>query len=172
MIRDKDSGQPIAGLELQAAVFDEHSLIPDPGIDAITDADGRYRLDGLSKAAAYRLFIKTAKGLPYTNATLKVPAESPGLEPITFDIAMKRGVFVRGRVVDKVTGRPIRGYANYYAFADNPNVSDYAGFSASNMPRSTSRAGMRSLHCPGEDRSPFAMTWTIPAARIREDRGL
>ena len=29
--RDKDTGKPIAGLEIQAAVFDEHSLICDRG---------------------------------------------------------------------------------------------------------------------------------------------
>ena len=130
-IRDKNSGRPITGLAIHAAVFDGHSQIPAPDIDAMTDAEGRYRLDGLSKAPAYRLFIKTAKGLPYTNATLKVPAESPGLEPITFDIAMKRGVFVRGKAIDKVTGRPIRGVVNYYAFADNPHIREYAGFSES-----------------------------------------
>jgi hypothetical protein len=130
-IHDKDSGRPIAGLELQAAVFDEHSLIPTPGIDATTDANGKYSLDGLPKGAAYRLFIKTTKGLPYINANLKVPAESPGLQPITFDIAMKRGVFVRGRASDKVTGRPVRAYVNYYAFADNPAIREFVGFSSS-----------------------------------------
>src|SRR5262249_29943852 len=57
VFRDKDSGRPIPGLEIQAAVFDEHSLIPDPGMEASTDADGKYRLDGLSRAPAYRLFI-------------------------------------------------------------------------------------------------------------------
>jgi RNA polymerase sigma factor (sigma-70 family) len=131
VVRDKDSGRPIAGLEIHAAVFDENSLIPDPGLEAVTDAEGKYRVDGLSRAAAYRLFIKTAKGLPYTNGTLKVPAESPGLETITFDVALKRGVFIRGRVVDKVTGWPIKGHANYYAFSDNPNARDYAAFSES-----------------------------------------
>ena len=44
---------------------------------------------------------------------------------------MKRGVLIRGRVTDKVTGRPLRGNANYYAFSDNPNAKDYAGFSQS-----------------------------------------
>jgi hypothetical protein len=44
---------------------------------------------------------------------------------------MKRGVFVRGKAVDKVTGRPLIGSVNYYAFADNPNVREYAGFSDS-----------------------------------------
>jgi RNA polymerase sigma factor (sigma-70 family) len=133
-IRDKDSSRPIVGLEIQAAVFDEHSRIPTPGIEAKTDSDGSYRVDGLAKAAAYQLFIKNAKGQPYANATVKVPARSPGLEPVTFDIAMKRGVFVRGKAIDRQTGRSMRGTVNYYAFADNPNVRDYAGFSESHDP--------------------------------------
>jgi RNA polymerase sigma factor (sigma-70 family) len=127
-VRDKESGRPIAGLEIQAAVFDEQSLIPAPGISATTDAEGSYRVDGLSKAPAYRLFIKTAKGLPYTNATLRVSADSPGLEPVTFDVALKRGVFVRGKIVDKVTGQPLKGHVNYDTFADNPNLSSFTGF--------------------------------------------
>ncbi len=129
--RDKDSGKPIAGLGIKAAVFDESSMIWAEGIEAVTDAEGRYRLDGLPRAAAYRLFIKTAKGIPYTNATFRAPAGSPGMEPVSFDLAMKRGVFVRGRATDKATGRPIRGHANYYAFGDNPHVRDHAGFSQS-----------------------------------------
>jgi RNA polymerase sigma factor (sigma-70 family) len=133
-IRDNDSGRPIAGLEIQAAVFDEHSRIPDPGIEAITDSDGKYRLDGLSKAAAYQLFIKVSKGLPYTNTTRKVPAQSPGLEPVTFDTAMKRGVVVRGKATDKMTGRPMKGTVNYFAFADNPHVRQNPGFSESHDP--------------------------------------
>ena len=81
-----------------------------------------------------------------------MPAEVAGLEPVTFDIAMKRGVFVRGRVVDKSTGRPIKGYANYFCMGDNPNVRDYSGFPSepdASMPDSTTRAGMRSSPCPG-----------------------
>ena len=134
VIRDKDSGKPIAGLHLQAAAFDESSMIPDPGIAATTDREGRYRLDGLSRAPAYRLFITAGEGLPYTNATFKVPAEGRALEAVTFDIAMKRGVFVRGRVVDKSTGRPIKGYATYFCMGDNPNLRDYSGFASSQMP--------------------------------------
>jgi RNA polymerase sigma factor (sigma-70 family) len=127
-VRDKDSGRPIAGLEIQAAVFDEQSLLPAPGISATTDAEGSYRVDGLSKAPAYRLFIKTAKGLPYTNATLQVPADSPGLEPVAFDITLKRGVLIRGKIVDKITGQPLAGSVNYYTFGSNPNLPAYAGF--------------------------------------------
>ena len=127
IVRDKDSGTPIAGLEVRAADFDEIRLGPAQGIEARTDAEGRYRLDGLPKAAAYRLFITPDQGLPYLNGTFKAPANSPGLEPAAFDLALKRGVLVRGKVTDKVTGRPIRGCAIYYALNDNPNLRDYPG---------------------------------------------
>ncbi|SIN80112.1 RNA polymerase sigma factor, sigma-70 family [Singulisphaera sp. GP187] len=129
--RDKDSDSPIAGLEIRAAVFDKHSLIQAEGIEATTNAEGRYQLEGLPKAAAYRLIIKPSKGLPYLITTLKAPADSPAFEPVAFDFRLKRGIFVRGKVTDKVSGRPVAGYANYYPFADNPHLRDYAGVSPS-----------------------------------------
>ena len=47
LVRDQDSGRPIAGVTLLAAVFENSSLIPAPGIEAKTDAKGHYRLTGL-----------------------------------------------------------------------------------------------------------------------------
>ena len=49
-----------------------------------------------------------------------MPADSPAFEPVTFDIALKRGILVRGRVTDKATGQPVPGYVNAYTFRDNP----------------------------------------------------
>jgi RNA polymerase sigma factor (sigma-70 family) len=127
-VRDKDTGRPIAGIEIHAAVSDDGKSW-NAGIDAWTDAEGRYRIDGLPKADAYQMFTKAERGLPYPNGSFEVPADSPGLGPVAFDFTLKRGILVRGRVTDKVTGRPIRGYANYHAFADNPHRRDYPGFS-------------------------------------------
>ena len=53
---------------------------------------------------------------------------------------MKRGVVVRGKVTDKVTGRPIQGHVDYYVFDDNPNIRDYPGLSQ-NYRRPYRRAG-------------------------------
>ncbi|WP_435021780.1 sigma-70 family RNA polymerase sigma factor [Tundrisphaera sp. TA3] len=128
--RDKDSGKPIAGLKIKAAVYDASSMIPAQGIEARTDAEGRYRLEGLPRSTAYRLFLEPGPGLPYTRDTLKVTADSPALEPVAFDFAPKAGIVVRGKVTDKGTGRPVRGYASYYTFRDNPHLADYPRFSA------------------------------------------
>src|SRR5262249_1407364 len=76
----------------------------------------------------YRLFIEPGQGQPYTRASFVTPAGSPALEPIAFDIALKRGVLVRGRVTDKATGRPVSGYIDSLAFADNPHVDEFPGF--------------------------------------------
>ncbi len=109
IVRDKDTGQPIAGLTLHAAVYDPRSAGPSDGIEATTDAQGRYRLIGLPKAPAYQLAVEQAEGKPYPRVSFRVPAGSPAFEPVTFDIALKRGVLIRGRVTDKATGQPGAG---------------------------------------------------------------
>jgi RNA polymerase sigma factor (sigma-70 family) len=129
--RDADTGKPIAGIEIKAAVYDENSLISAPGIQARTDAEGRYALDGLPLAEDYRLFLTPDRGLPYTKAILKAPAESRAIGPVAFDFILKRGIVLRGKVTDKVTGRPVRGYPSYYTFRDNPHLKDYPGFEES-----------------------------------------
>jgi RNA polymerase sigma factor (sigma-70 family) len=131
VIRDKDTGRPITGLTLRGMVYEQGSLVPAPGIETTTDAQGHYRLTGLPKGPAYRLFLEPGDGLPYTKATFRVPAESPALEPVNFDITLKRGILVRGRVTDKTTGKPVSGYINSYTFADNPQINEFPGYRSS-----------------------------------------
>ena len=97
IIRDKDTGRPIAGVKLGGMVFDEYSTLWAEGVEATTDSQGRYRLTGLPKGPAYRLLLEPGSGLPYTVATFRVPAESPALEPVNFDITLKRGILVLQR---------------------------------------------------------------------------
>ncbi len=131
VIRDKDTGRPIAGLTLRAAVYEERSLVPAPGIEAKTNAQGHYRLAGLPRATAYRVFVEPGEGRPYPNASLRVAGDTPAFQPVTYDFALKRGVLVRGKVTDKATGRPVSGYVNAYAFQDNPHLDAFPGFKSS-----------------------------------------
>ena len=94
IIRDKDTGRPVAGIKLGGMVFDEYSMNPAEGVEAMTDAQGRYRLTGLPKGAVYRLFLEPGNGVPYTATSVRVPAQSPDLEPVDFDIALMRGILV------------------------------------------------------------------------------
>ncbi len=70
VIRDKDTGRPIAGVKLRGMVFKENSHVWQEGVETTTDAQGQYRLTGLPKGPAYRLFLEPDDGLPYTEDDL------------------------------------------------------------------------------------------------------
>ena len=132
----KDTGRPVAGVDIRAAVYDEHSVIPDPGIEATTDDRGHYRLVGLPRAPAYRIFIEPGSSGPYTKAALRAAGDTPAFEPVTFDINLKRGILVRGKVTDKATGQPVVAMVDVFAFTDNPHVREFPGFRSSALARS------------------------------------
>ncbi len=60
---------------------------------------------------------------PYFQAEVTVP-KSPGKEPIHLDIALKRGVRISGRIIDRSTGKLVRGRVDYLDFNDNPHRHD------------------------------------------------
>ncbi len=131
VIRDRDTGRPIAGVLLRGGVYKGRSSLTAEDVETTSDAQGRYRLTGLNKGPAYRLFVDPKEGQPYPRAALRVPADSPALEPVTFDVSLKRGILVRGRVTDRATGQPVPGTIGAYSFRDDPHVRDYPGFEGS-----------------------------------------
>src|SRR5205823_10719334 len=101
-VKDRRTGKPVAGVTVNGQ--------PDLG-DRIgeaastkTDAKGRFTLLGVPKAKAYHLNLG---GAPYV-ATGKEVADTPGLEPIRVAFEVERALALQVRVVDKVTGRPLR----------------------------------------------------------------
>jgi len=141
-VTDRDTGKPLAGIMIHG----ERSLgNPMEYIMAITDAQGRYRLTGrasrngkdilalapsdfpygLAKKAEFHL--PPDDSLPYLRAQLKVP-DPPVTGPIRLDIGLKRGVYVTGRVLDRVTGRPVRATVEYFVYTENPFLKQAPGF--------------------------------------------
>ena len=84
-----------------------------------TDREGRYQLLGMPKGQGNVILAEPAEGQPYSLA-IKPVGDSPGLDPITVDFALKRGVVIKGRVTDKATGKPVPGQIEYVAFLNNP----------------------------------------------------
>jgi RNA polymerase sigma factor (sigma-70 family) len=128
VVRDKDTGRPLAGVTVRshrvAGAFDLNGLVR-----TATDREGRYRLVGLPKGPGNALIAEAyghmpqAGDLPYLAAIREV-GDTPGLEPVTADVALKRGVWVKGRVIDKATGKPVRGGFDYFCFPDNPGATE------------------------------------------------
>ena len=123
VVRDKDSGEPLPGVQLRG----------DPALGGsnlmqwaatTSDAQGRYRLTGLPRLARTHILAIPPDDQPYMLSRLKVKDE-PGSEDTTLDFAMKRGIWIEGRVIDGATKEPVkRAAVFYYVFSDNPHAKD------------------------------------------------
>ncbi len=115
-VRDRDTGQPIAGARIQDWM----------GLNHESDAQGRFRLSGQPKGPNNlpNFLYVSVDDQPYIKFG-KALDETRGFEPVRLDIALKRGIWAEGSVTNRATGKPARAVVVYYPFRDNPNVKDY-----------------------------------------------
>jgi hypothetical protein len=130
VVRDADTKQPLAGVTIRSSTLATNQKGAFQGFDLVrttTDAQGRYRLTGMPRRAGSQIVAIPGRDRPYVAIHTVIP-DSPGLDPVTADIELKQGVWIEGKITDKVTGQPIRGRVEYFALASNPNLSDFPGF--------------------------------------------
>ncbi len=126
-IRDKDTKKPLAGFTIQS---DKMANNPFSGEDILwttTDAHGRYRLTGMPKGEGNKIVVRPPTNLPYVAVNAEVH-DTPGLDPVTVDFALKRGVWIEGKITDKVSCKSLTGGVEYFSLYSNTNLKDYPGF--------------------------------------------
>ncbi len=64
---------------------------------------------------------------PYFLRQVKVPFTA-GLSPVTVDVVLHRGVWIEGRVSDKVTGEPVPSHVSYRPLLSNPFARKFPEF--------------------------------------------
>jgi RNA polymerase sigma factor (sigma-70 family) len=131
IVRDKDTGKPLAGVTIRSDKWAGNNVHGDGRLATTTDTEGRYQLVGMPKGEGNIILAAPAEGQPYLLAVKDV-GDSPGLDPITVDFALKRGVLIKGRVTDKATGKPVPGHIEYVAFADNSHRSEVPNWTTNN----------------------------------------
>jgi RNA polymerase sigma factor (sigma-70 family) len=129
VVRDKDTKKPLAGVTVRSL-----ALTIGPGhraafdlVRTTTDAQGHYRLAGMPKREGNLIAAFPDLDLPYVAIHKEVP-DGPGLDPATVDMELPRGVWIEGKITDKVTGKPLRASLEYFSLYPNPNLKDYPGF--------------------------------------------
>jgi RNA polymerase sigma factor (sigma-70 family) len=130
VIRDRDTKQPLAGVNIYVMNGEYFSLAY---IRTKTDAEGRYRLDGLPKGKGQKIIARPPDDQPYLIVHAEV-ADTPGFEPVTVDFDLKRGVWIEGKVTDKETGNHVEGQVEYFAAGENRNLKDYPGYAGTFTP--------------------------------------
>jgi hypothetical protein len=118
-VRALDTGKPLAGVWVYG---NEHvycnTYVVRP-VRAVTDKDGRYRLVGLPKAKTYELRAYPAAGQNYL-VRARTVADTEGLKPLRADFELRHGVPIAFRLIEKETGKLVRGHVQYQPTSDNP----------------------------------------------------
>jgi RNA polymerase sigma factor (sigma-70 family) len=112
-IRESHSGRPVSGVKVRSGGF---------MLTTTSDALGRFRLPGQPKKPRDSVEIIT-EGQPYIQAGRSI-GDAPGLGAIRLDIAVKRGVWIEGRVRNQANGQPVRAIVQYYPLRDNPHLKE------------------------------------------------
>ena len=63
-VRDKDTGAPIPGVHITGMPNIPRNMIPSPGVEATTDAQGGYQINGLSTSRGFKLFTEAPPASP------------------------------------------------------------------------------------------------------------
>jgi RNA polymerase sigma factor (sigma-70 family) len=135
VVRAKDTGQPLAGVTVRSY----SRYVREGGqhlfdlVATTTDAKGRYRLTGLPGGPGYKIVAIPAGDQPYLVQSRPVPGDlGPG--PATVDFEVCRGVWIEGKMTDKLTGKPLHGAVEYFSLENNPNLRDYPGYDGTIAP--------------------------------------
>jgi RNA polymerase sigma factor (sigma-70 family) len=116
VVRDRDTGRPIPGATVGSSWARGQTTC---------DGQGRFRLTGMPKAPNNSLWA-VAGELPYVRVTKPV-GDPQGLGPVQAGVELRRGVWVKGRVINRVSGRPVSATVQYLALRDNPHLKDFPG---------------------------------------------
>lgn len=124
-VTDVDTDKPRAGVQVTFVPDAQES--PPIRLSAVTDAEGKYEIRGAHKARTYLFSVPADPDTRHVATRLRAE-DSAGLEPVTAGIRVKKGVVIRGQVIDTESKEPVRGYATVSVPNDNKFVKDYPGF--------------------------------------------
>jgi RNA polymerase sigma factor (sigma-70 family) len=129
-VRDKRTGKAIPGVVVHCCLYHDSDYWYSNGepflrwiacaAQATTNDKGEYRIAGLGKHDGYSMSLHSVS---YFQRRVTVK-DAPGLEPLKADFKLEKGIAVRGRLTDRVTGKPVRGRVWYEPLRNNPNLKD------------------------------------------------
>ncbi len=173
VVRDKDTKKPLAGVTVRG-----YARVITPGhldsrdldmMRTTTDAQGRYRLIGMPKGEGFKIVAIPGNDQPYVVCPKDVP-DSPGLEPVMVDFDLKRGVWIEGKITDKVTGKPVKTSVEYFSVYSNPRLRDYEGFDSAMIFRMVSSREDGSYRVVGIPGPGLLVVWRESHYLLAEER--
>ena len=127
VVRASDTGEPISGVTVKSQEIHGNPLTgwSSDFIRAVSDTDGRYRLEGLPIgkdnviAAMGPAADESTDSPAYLSIETRVSTEA-ATEEVERDLEMVRGSWLHGRITDKSTGKGLPGRLKYFAKPSKP----------------------------------------------------
>jgi RNA polymerase sigma factor (sigma-70 family) len=132
MVRDAVTRKPLAGVrilgqvDLRGTSVSGYLVLPD--IATVTDAEGKYGLDGLPITKQYVLVADPKRGDGPVHRFAVRKDETLGVGPLTADFDLPRGVVLTGHLKDRKTGKPVLGHVFYRPLWSNKWVEDHPDY--------------------------------------------
>jgi RNA polymerase sigma factor (sigma-70 family) len=122
-VREAGSSNPVAGYVVSVIVGYGES------IRAISDKDGRYKLVGVPKERQYVPHAEPPPGSSWLRSGARID-DTEGVQPLSVDFTVARGVLLSGRILDKTTGKGVKGSIRFVPlpgnkFAGKPGYDSY-----------------------------------------------
>ncbi len=134
IVTDYDTGEPVAGVLVYVErLFESESAehvqlrLDTHHMRAVTDGQGRFRIDGMPPGEGHRIEFIPRTSEPYlmTTQDVSLSLEDGGAKRI--EIQVKRGIWIEGRVTDKQSGEPLSATVGYLPLKKNPHALEISG---------------------------------------------
>ena len=112
-----DTGKPVPHVAISIRAYRGGPAYPS---DYETDADGNFRANPFS-TDRYAVMVHAPDGQPYLSAGGDIFGWTKGTFERRVDLALRRGVVLRGKVVEEGSGLPVAGAALGYVIRDGGN---------------------------------------------------
>ena len=148
VIKDAALGKPLPGCKV---------YVPTgwgDGVSVLSDANGKYRLDGLPKnARGYMVSVIPPKSRTGYRNRIVNAADTDGYTPVKLDIELVTGAVVTGRVLDRQTGKGVGAGIRFAPLPDIRFFRPKPGFDNSHdgtMQRTEKDGRFRIIAIPGK----------------------
>src|SRR5262249_35727163 len=114
-----DTGKPVPHAPLQVRASQGRVFTAD---ESKTDAEGRSRINSWPADRVYDFLAYAPEGQPYLPVRGNVEWPKGALEQ-SLDLALPRGVLIRGKVTEKNSGKPVPGASvGFFSRGERPSL--------------------------------------------------
>lgn len=117
IVVDANTGAPLPGVAIQYASFRGQTNARQRPVSIFTDQSGHFRLTNVAMGTQGHLTFLPPEDQPYFRTDKNI---NDGIKPVQLTVKLQRGIWITGRITDKVTHEPVPGVVvKYYPFKTN-----------------------------------------------------